>query len=314
MSSLRATTFSLTHFLGRRAPLAVAAGVVWLALSATGPAHAQNTQNTSGQQISVDVAARMQARIAELERLVQDLTGRVEEAQYETRRLNERLERMAADNEFRFNRLDQGAGGATSVAPDGGSVAPPANPGMAAVAPPVQTTAPAQPNGQPGVLGVMPRNGSTQPGTSAAPQLRPPGGAPAAAGGLPAGTPEEQYNYAFGLLRQSQFADAEGAFTTFIKTHPQHELAGNAQYWLGETYYARGDYKQAAVSFLDGYRSYPKSAKAPDNLLKLGLAMGNLGKTAEACASFQRMATEYPQAADFLKRRAAAERDRLACK
>lgn len=322
MSSHRTTT----SFQARRVPLALIAGAMSLALGMTGlPAYAQSSSQLGGQQVSVDVAARLQARIAELERLVQELTGRVEESQYETRRLNDRLDRMAADSEFRFNRLEQGAG--VSVAPDGASGA---GEGVAATAPaptatmpvtsgrPVLTPPPApggpaanpSPASQPGVLGTMPQSAAgtpqSQAGSSIAP-LQPMVNTAAMA-------PKDAYNHAFGLLRQSQFPEAEAAFNAFLKAHPDDELAGNAQYWLGETFYARGNYQQAAVAFLDGYRTYPKSAKAPDNLLKLGLAMGNLGKTAEACAALQRMSTEYPQAADFLKRRASAERDRLACR
>jgi tol-pal system protein YbgF len=131
---------------------------------------------------------------------------------------------------------------------------------------------------------------------------------------VPAGTPEDQYNQAFALLRAGDYASAEQALKGFLAAHPQHELAGNAQYWLGETYYVRGDYKQAAVAFLDGYRAYPKSAKGPDNLLKLGITMGQIGQSKEACAAFQKLSADYPQASDVIKRRAASERDKLGCR
>lgn len=130
---------------------------------------------------------------------------------------------------------------------------------------------------------------------------------------LPEGSPEEQYKYAFGLLRENAYDRAAKAFQAFVTEHPEHELAGNAQYWLGETHYVRGDYERAAVVFLDGYRGYPKSPKAPDNLLKLGLAMSQLGKVREACAAFTRIGSEYPQAADPIQRRARSEAERLNC-
>ncbi|WP_343868142.1 tol-pal system protein YbgF, partial [Caenispirillum bisanense] len=137
--------------------------------------------------------------------------------------------------------------------------------------------------------------------------------APAAGQALPAGSPEDQYKFAFGLLRQNDYNRAASAFDAFLKQHPQHDLAGNAQYWLGETYYVQGSYDKAAVAFLEGYRTYPKNSKAPDNLLKLGLTMANLQKTREACAAFGRIGSEYPQAPDAIKRRAQSESQRLSC-
>ena len=67
---------------------------------------------------------------------------------------------------------------------------------------------------------------------------------------------------------------------------PQDYLAGNAQYWMGETYYVRGRYQDAAVTFAEGYQKYPTNSKAPDNLLKLGMSLGQLGKKADACVAF----------------------------
>ena len=96
---------------------------------------------------------------------------------------------------------------------------------------------------------------------------------------MPEGTPQQQYDYAFGLLRQANYAGAEEAFSAFLVENPDHTLAGNAKYWLGETYYVRGNYQQAAVTFAEGFESYPDNSKAPDNLLKLGMSLASLGST-----------------------------------
>jgi len=114
-------------------------------------------------------------------------------------------------------------------------------------------------------------------------------------------------------VKKQEYASAESALRQFVTTNPNDELAGNAQYWLGETYYVRGSYQEAAQQFLTGYQKYPKSPKAPDNLLKLGLSLANTGKAKEACAAYGRFTSEYANASEFLKRRVREERQRLAC-
>ncbi|MFA7430939.1 MAG: tol-pal system protein YbgF [Rhodospirillaceae bacterium] len=250
-----------------------------------------------------DLAGRLQVRMSELERLVQELTGRVEQTQFQTRQVSERLDQFIKDADFRFNQLEgnapvAAAGDAATTEIPAAATASATGAGMAAVPPGAGT-------GQ-GVLGVMPSgNGAT---SGAVTQ-------PAAVAALPSGgSAKDQYDHAFGLLRKGDYANAEVALSAFLKANPKHELAGNAQYWLGETHYVRGDLQKAAVAFLDGYRTYPKNSKAPDNLLKLGIAMGRLNQKAEACAALGRLISEYPQAPDVIKRRATAEREQLVCK
>ena len=113
------------------------------------------------------------------------------------------------------------------------------------------------------------------------------------------------------LLRR-QFGDAEAGFSTFLSKYPDHSLAGSAQYWLGETYYAQNDYKRAAANFLQGYKKYPSSRRAPDSLLKLGISLNRLGQGDQACAAFAAVSTEYPKAVDARKR-AQAEAKRAGC-
>jgi tol-pal system protein YbgF len=131
---------------------------------------------------------------------------------------------------------------------------------------------------------------------------------------LPEGTPKVQYDFAFDLLRRNDFARAEVAFRDFLKRHPKDPLAGNAQYWLGETHYVRGDYQQAAVEFMAGYQNYPRTNKGPDNLLKLAMSMSNLGQTQGACTALNRLTKDYPKAPEEVSKPAAAERSKLKCK
>lgn len=126
-------------------------------------------------------------------------------------------------------------------------------------------------------------------------------------------TPQEQYDDAYKLLREGNHVAAEKAFLDFIKTNPKHDLAGNANYWLGETYYARGQYEQAAPIFAEGFTTYKNNSKAADNLLKLGLTFGKLNKKDEACSAFTTLPDEFPKAAQTTLTRAKDEAKKLAC-
>ena len=115
---------------------------------------------------------------------------------------------------------------------------------------------------------------------------------------LPSGSATEQYNHAFGLMKQADYPAAEAAFKDFVEAHPNDPMAGNAQYWLGETYYARGKYMEAASAFAEGYKRYPKSAKAPDELLKLGMSLARANQKQNACVALAQLDQEFPQRHD----------------
>lgn len=368
------------------------------------------------QPIPTDVASRLQVRLLQLERLVETLTGQVEETQFEVSRMRSELQQMSNDVSYRLAVLEQAAGVSSAVAAPQGAILPTQMSGGPAIlgsqgpvsvgapttagnfaneatqegiaqasrsAPnldmpmsaPVQPqplpqtevvapgvpasvstqiipgtvlTAPADagPVNQGNTFGVVrtdssgavlpPAPGSANlspaPGPQALAPTPPPNIQPAPTSGpvaterigmapnpttefvaLPDGTPKDQYDYAFDILRQADYARAERALRMFLEANASDDLAGNAQYWLGETYYVRGDFQQAAVEFLSGYQTYPSSTKAPDNLLKLGLSMARLGQTDGACTALTRLATEYPSANDTIRRRAQTERARLKC-
>jgi tol-pal system protein YbgF len=133
-----------------------------------------------------------------------------------------------------------------------------------------------------------------------------------ALGNAASGDPEVVYERSYESLLRRQFNDAEVGFRGFLEQHRDHSLAGNAQYWLGETYYVQGDYKQAAQAFLSGYRDFPKSRKAADSLLKLGLSLGRLGQKEQACAAYMQVGSQFPKAAEARKR-AQSEIKRVGC-
>lgn len=124
--------------------------------------------------------------------------------------------------------------------------------------------------------------------------------------------PEALYERSNESLLRRQFAEAEAGFSTFLTKYPDHSLAGSAQYWLGETYYAQRDYKRAAQTFLQGYKKYPKGRRAADSLLKLGISLQRLGQTQQACAAYAAVSSEYPKAVEARKR-AQAEARRAGC-
>lgn len=108
--------------------------------------------------------------------------------------------------------------------------------------------------------------------------------------------PQALYDHSLGLMRQGDYVGAESALRVFLDQHSQHDLVPSALYWLGETHYVRDNHRDAAFSFVDVYSRYPKSNKAPDSLLKLGMSLNALGNTGEACAAFSTLKSEYPNA------------------
>lgn len=129
----------------------------------------------------------------------------------------------------------------------------------------------------------------------------------------PAGDPKQAYETAYGYLLQRDYGSAEAAFNDFLKKYPNDSLSGNAQYWLGETYFVRGQYKAAASAFLKGYQTYSQSGKAADSLLKLAMALDRLGQKDAACSSFSELSAKFPTASQNVKVRAQNERQRIGC-
>jgi tol-pal system protein YbgF len=125
--------------------------------------------------------------------------------------------------------------------------------------------------------------------------------------------PQQLYERAYSFLLTKDYATAETTFESFLKQHPTHPLAGNAQFWLGETFYVRHQYRPAAAAFLKGYQDYAKSQKAPESLLKLAMSLQRLGQKDAACSSFTEFASKYPSPPDRIRSLADAERKRSGC-
>jgi tol-pal system protein YbgF len=142
--------------------------------------------------------------------------------------------------------------------------------------------------------------------------------APVATAALPpasevSGDPKQLYETAYGYLLQRDYSSAEAAFGDFLKKFPSDSLSGNAQYWLGETHFVRGQYKAAASAFLKGYQTYSQSVKAPESLLKLAMSLDRLGQKDAACSSYAELSAKFPNAPQSIKARAMSERQRVGC-
>ena len=130
---------------------------------------------------------------------------------------------------------------------------------------------------------------------------------------LPDKPPEEQYEFAVSFMKIGDYETAEFALKEFIQKNTGHDLAGNAQYWYGETFRIRQLYSDAATAYLDGYQNYPKSKKAPDNLLKLGITMVQLGEKDQGCKMISGVKKEYPKASKSVLQKAQYEQKKFKC-
>ncbi|MBV9859640.1 MAG: tol-pal system protein YbgF [Alphaproteobacteria bacterium] len=280
------------------------------------------------------MAVGAELRLDRMETQMRDLTGRVEEYANRVEQLRQRLEQINSDIETRFS---QGAGAAMASAVPSSPPPPPpprSRSGASASSQPIPLDAPASsagtltpptslmpagtvvppPSGVSPVFGTLSPPGSPSsvpelPNAGPAP-LHPPGGAGAAAG---EGSPAQQYNHAFGLLKQADYPAAEQALRAFVQQHPDDPMAGNAQYWIGETLYARGKYGEAASAFAEAYKRYPKNAKAPENLLKLSMSLARANQKQNACIALAQLDRDFPTPSATVRERAAAEKRRLGC-
>lgn len=287
-------------------------------------------------------AARNSIRISQLENELQALTGRIEEIGFRTQQIQARLEKLVSDMDQRLTALEggtqrgdiqQGVSPTSTVGlalqrPPADAVPAAGTSGVTPLPPPPQGSAQGGARGSAaGVLGTIPADMavSSPRGPATVPpqpplraQPAPPAAQTASASPapvLPAGTPKAQYDYALSLMLQKQdFAKAEAALRAFIEQNPDDGLAGNAHYWLGETYYVRKSYQDAAFAFAEGFQKFPKGNKAPDSLLKLGMALDRLEKRREACTAYSRLLSTFPEAGARMKARVEREQSLAKCR
>tara|TARA_B100000902_G_scaffold396868_1_gene459010 strand:+ start:193 stop:1185 length:993 start_codon:yes stop_codon:yes gene_type:complete len=130
---------------------------------------------------------------------------------------------------------------------------------------------------------------------------------------LPEEPAEKQYEFATSFLKVGDYQTAERAFREFVLSNPDHDLAGNAQYWYAETFRIRQLYTDAASAYLEGYQKYPKGEKAPINLLKLGISMVQIGEKDQGCKMINGVEKQYPKANQSVIQKAKYESKKFEC-
>jgi tol-pal system protein YbgF len=252
---------------------------------------------------SSEALLQYEQRLSAYEEQLRRMTGQLEETTFNLGQLARKLEKQVSDVEFRVKALEDARGGTPGPA----SAAPGAGAGLGT---PPSGTAPAPTQGAPG-----------QPSTVVIPAPAPQQGAPAqqasapaARSVLPAGSPEDQFKYAFDFLKQNDTQQGERALRAFTEAHPKHALSGNAHFWLGQIYFSGKDFSRAAVAFATSYEKFPDGAKAPDSLVRLAGSLAQLNKKDEACAAYKQLNVQYPTAPPALKQGAQTEAVRLGCR
>lgn len=254
-----------------------------------------------GSPASEGFVGQAEQRFSTLEATNRDQTGKIEELQFKLRQIEGKLDRLIADMDLRFQQLERGGAAGAALRAEG---APPSTAGGGASANANQR------------LVIVPSGTSSQSLDQQRQQQA--AATPRQPVQLPQGSPEAQYEFAYGLLLQAQrgraeFAPAAEAMQSFVTQNPSHRLAGNAQYWLGETHYVRKDWQNAAITFGEGLKRYPNAEKAPDNLLKLGMSLAQLNRKPDACAALGELDKRYPNAAAPVKQTGQRERQRIGC-
>lgn len=253
--------------------------------------------------------AELSLRMNAIEDQMRRMNGDVERLSFEIRQLTERFGKFSEDIEFRLKDMKQNSG--SPAARQDGPPSQERGSGPVQLGPrsdnnlngPGSLSPASGGAAGPRILGQIPADGSGD------------GAKIASLGGeVNAGAPQKGlYESSYDKLHRKDYAGAERGFKTFIQQNPKSDLVSNAHYWLGETYYARQQYKDAARFFLNGYKKYPKGRKAPDNLFKLGMSLKKLGQKDQACAALSEARKRFPKADKTLRAKIQGEIRKSAC-
>lgn len=276
-------------------------------------------------------AAELTVRTNRLENQVRQLSGQIEQLQFENRRLTEQLRKFQEDVDFRLN--ERGGGRSGSAAPAQGGAQPPAQPGRQRRGDAFDPNSQPQAAGVPRALGGGSIDGIIEDdyaggqaqgqgpldlqgvGRSVPQGALPPaqrsGPSVAATGAAP--SPKEAYDSAYAYVLRKEYEQAEMGFRQFLQSYPRDRLAADATFWLGESYFQRQRYREAAEQFLKISRDYPKAGKAADSLLKLGMSLNGLGARDQACATFAKVSVDYPSASNAVRQGVEREQRRARC-
>ena len=260
---------------------------------------------------SEDVLTRHLLKLSEIETQFQNLTNRFEEINFKIDKLSTRLSKVQSDNQLRFQQLEKSVNKnisteAASIAPSSSSSSDP------------NLTLPG--SSEPQDLGSISYKDMTSEETNQETQSIDTTASVVTENFiaeekiLPQTNPQQQYEFATSFLKVGDYNTAERAFREFVNTNPDHKLAGNAQYWYAETFRIRQLYTDAASAYLEGYKNYPKSDKAPINLLKLGVSLVQIGEKDQGCLMISGVKKQYPNAKESVIQKAKYEEKKFECK
>ena len=244
--------------------------------------------------LNEDILTKHLLKLNEIEDQFRELTNKFEEINFKFDKLSSRVTKIQSDTQLRFSDLEEsGSDKGKKKASLPGSSKPNdfgANPGYS--------------------VSDLPEKQETNSIESAQTVITE---EPEKKDLLPSKPPNEQYEFAVSFMKIGDYETAEFALKEFIEKNKDHDLAGNAQYWYGETFRIRQLFSDAATAYLDGYQNYPKSKKAPDNLLKLGITMVQLGEKDQGCKMILGVKKEYPKASKSVLQKAQYEQKKFKC-
>ena len=260
------------------------------------------TNKVSSNNLNEDVMTKHLLKLNEIEEQFRELTNRFEEINFKIDKLSNRVTKIQSDTQLRFSDLE-GSGVSDTNEQNKKIKKEVSLPGSDkaqdfGAAPGYKTTN-------------LPTTQATQSIETAATVITEQ--AEKKESLLPNKPPVEQYEFAVSFMKIGDYETAEFALKEFIEKNKTHDLAGNAQYWYGETFRIRQLYSDAATAYLDGYQNYPKSKKAPDNLLKLGITMVQLGEKDQGCKMISGLKKEYPKASKSVLQKAQYEQKKFKC-
>ena len=255
---------------------------------------------------SEDVLTRHLLKLSEIENQFQELTNKFEEINFKLDKLSSRMSKVQADNQIRFQDLENVVSSDATT----NKLTKKTNDEQMEVLPG---------SSQPQDLGSISYKDTVTNETSQktnsvdSTALVVTETFQAEEKILPNESPDKQYQFATSFLKVGDYSTAERAFREFVDTNPEHNLAGNAQYWYAETFRIRQLYTDAASAYLEGYQRYPKGEKAPINLLKLGVSMVQIGEKDQGCKMINGVEEQYPEANQSVIQKAKYESQKFEC-
>jgi len=266
------------------------------------------SSNSTMDQNTEDVLTRHLLKLTEIENQFQELTNKFEEINFKIDKLSNRLSKVQADNQMRFQELEN----SSTITTD-------ENKKITSL--PKEETKKVLPgSSEPQDLGsISYKDTETNLLTQQTQSIETTGTIitetfESEEKLLPDESPEKQYEFAVSFLKVGDYNTAERAFREFIDTNTKHKLAGNAQYWYAETFRIRQLFTDAASAYLEGYQKYPKSEKAPINLLKLGVSLVQIGEKDQGCLMITGVEKQYPKANQSVLQKAKYEEKKFDCK